>query len=169
MNHLLPILPPVNQMHTVVQEFLDGAPFAEVLCDQVILTYDLGQKQTQGSYKRHINFVKDMLNKSDVSMYGTDVCIIQTSLQYNFSDVETALVVRLTNLATHCRRIIVVNDRIVYVPKNFKDVTEEDLRKHAYFYLQRAKQAKAWKALWQSAVKRMRFFNRTKHTGLVAS
>lgn len=132
MPEMFPIHRPVNVMQNIVNAFLEGAPFTEQLCDKVAATYSY--ERVIVSYKRSLEFVKSILNQSKRYSANSDIYVIETPFEFN--DLEIALAVRLYNLSYHGAKILVINNSIVYIPKDLLKHTEEEIRIHVYKTIQ---------------------------------
>lgn len=135
MPNQFPIHRPVNVMHNIISEFLDGAPFTEQLCDKVVGTYC--DNLTGASYKRNLEFVKTVLDRAVRYRVGTGIYAVETDFEFN--DLEIALVVRLLNLCYHGTHILTLNNSIIYIPKELHTYTEEEIRIHVYKSIQNKK------------------------------
>lgn len=128
MSQHFPIQYPVNIMQGVVHDFLDGAPFTEQLCDKVVGTYCA--ELSAVSYKRNLEFVKAVLERSKHGKLRDNLYYVQTNFEFN--DMEVALLVRLLNLCYHTKMIIALNERIIYIPEAYKSYTEDEIRVLVY-------------------------------------
>lgn len=127
-----PIRPPVNTMASIVQDFLEGAPFTEALCDKVTATYCISGNQV--SYKKRLEFVKTVFTQSQHTQVGQTHYVIQS--HYEFEEIELALMIRLLNLSYHAQRIIVLNGAIIFIPQFLRHHTEETIRIYTHQCLQ---------------------------------
>lgn len=135
MPEMFPIHRPVNVMENIVDAFLEGAPFTEQLCDKVAATYSC--ERVAVSYKRSLEFVKSILNQAKRYSANSDVYVVETP--FEFTDFEVALAIRLYNLSYHGAKILVINNSIVYIPKDLLKHTEEEIRIHVYKNIQSQK------------------------------
>jgi hypothetical protein len=133
-----PVRLPVNALQNLIQEFLDGAPFTESLCDRVTSTYCLGEDNA--SYKRQLEFVKSIFNQSQHARIYPDVFVIQTS--FELTDLQVALMVRMVNLSYHKEVVITLNGSIVYIPDPMRHYTEEEIRIHTHKRIQSVRPGK---------------------------
>lgn len=129
------ITPPVNAMLSIVDDFLEGAPFTEALCERVTATYSMDY--TGVSYKRTMELVKSVMSQSRRFNAGKDVVSFHTG--YVFSDLEKAMAIRLINLSRHGKAIIVLNDEIVFLPQGFRKYKDEEIRLYTHHAIQMAK------------------------------
>ena len=135
MSDKYPVRYPTNTMHGVIQEFLEGVPFSESLCNRVSSTYCTDISEV--SYKRRLEFVKSIFTQSKHGCILPDVYAVNTS--FEFDALETALVIRLINLSYHGELIVVLNGAIVYIPKSLRNHTEEEIRIHTHRRIQSVK------------------------------
>lgn len=135
MPNQFPIHRPVNVMQNIIMEFLDGAPFTEQLCDKVVATYCTDF--TGASYKRNLEFVKSVIDRAKRYHIGNNIYAVET--EFEFNDLEIALVVRLLNLCYHGERILTLNNSIIYIPKELHNYTEEEIRIHVFKSIQNKK------------------------------
>lgn len=129
------INPPVNAMLSIVDDFLEGAPFTESLCERVASTYSL--EETTLSYKKTMQFVKSVMGQSRRTSAGKDVVVFHVG--YSFSDLEKALLIRLINLSCHGKSIIVVNGEIVFIPQGFRKYKGDEIRLYVHHAIESAK------------------------------
>lgn len=127
-----PVNPPLNAMEGIVQEFLEGAPFTEQLCDKVASTYRITNHPV--SYKACLGFVKGLFSQCKHGCIAPDVYVINTS--FEFDPLQAALMIRLINLCHHGECIIVLNEVIVYIPKPLRRHSEEEIRIHTHKRIQ---------------------------------
>ena len=135
---------PVNTLQVITEDFLEGAPFTEQLCDKIITGFSATPTEAV-SYKRHMEFVKQIVSRAKHIKANGNVYALETN--FEFSELELALVIRLLNLAHHGQCILVLNDNIIYIPKNLRAMDTETLRVYVYKTIKGLKPSrfKVWK------------------------
>lgn len=133
-----------NQTVELIKYFLDGGDCLHPLTDKIMATY-----HTHGpiSYKEHYKEVKAILDRSDKTILG-DIFSVRVSAP--LSDWMLAVLIRCVNINHHAKKLIVVNNQIVYVPAQFEQVEIEQLRAYVHKAIVRhqRKVAKASKKTW---------------------
>ena len=137
MKDKLPVRRPVNMLQNIIQDFLEGAPFTEQLCNKVAATYEMEHSGVQVSYKKHLEYLKTVLNRGQNCYLGNGVHAVK--LDFDPNEFELALIIRFLNLSHHGSRVIVLNEQIIYIPKALRHHTEEEIRRYTYRVIQGVK------------------------------
>ena len=146
---------PVNTLQAITQDFLEGAPFTEQLCDKIVSSFSATPAETT-SYKRHLEFVKQIVNKAKHIKANDNVYALETNFEFN--ELELALVIRLLNLAHHGQSVLALNDNIIYIPKNLRAMETEMLRVYVYKTIKGIKPSRfeVWKENFKERLKKQR-------------
>lgn len=133
-----------NQTVELIKYFLDGGECLHPLTDKIMATY-----HTHGpiSYKEHYKEVKAILDRSDKTILGN---IFSVKVSTPLTDWMLAVLIRCVNIHHHAKKLIVVNNQIVYVPAQFEQVEIEQLRVYVHKVMARHQRvvAKANKKTW---------------------
>lgn len=115
-----------NQTVELIKYFLDGGECLHPLTDKIMATF-----HTHGpiSYKEHYKEAKSILDRSEKTILDN---IFSVQVTAPLTDWMLAVLIRCVNIHHHAKKLIVVNNQIVYVPSQYEQVDIEQLQLYVH-------------------------------------